>query len=49
MLDALNRTVFQQQQTIDRLQEEVRALRQQLRESLPGDPGRTADEIPPHY
>src|ERR1035437_2264078 len=32
LLDALNRTVFRQQQQIDRLQQDVRALRQQLQE-----------------
>jgi SlyX protein len=47
LLDALNRTVFRQQQQIDRLQQDVRALRQQLEDVAPGEaPG---DEIPPHY
>ena len=35
LLDALNRTVFRQQQQIDRLQQDIRALRQQLQEAAP--------------
>ncbi len=47
-LDALNRTVYRQQQQIERLQQDVRALRQQLLQATPGvsSPG---DESPPHY
>lgn len=50
LLDALNRTVYRQQQEMDRLHEAVRELRRQLREVAPPEeragPG---DEIPPHY
>ena len=50
LLDALNRTVFRQQQQIDLLQQDVRALRLQMQHAAPADefadPG---GEIPPHY
>jgi SlyX protein len=49
LLDALNRTAFRQQQQIDRLQQDVRALRQQLQEFAPNEIARPGDEIPPHY
>lgn len=49
LLDALNRTVFRQQQQIDRLQDDIRALRQQLREAGPPEAGNPDNEIPPHY
>ena len=49
LLDALNRTVYRQQQQIDRLQQELRALREQLREVAPPEPGSPGGEIPPHY
>ncbi len=50
MLEQLNRTVFRQQQQIDRLQRELRALSQQLQadqgDATPRAPG---DDKPPHY
>jgi SlyX protein len=50
LLEALNRTVFRQQQQIEQLQQELRALRQQLQSdggpSAPRDP---REETPPHY
>jgi SlyX protein len=50
LLEELNRTVFRQQQEIDQLQQEFRALRQQLQtddgSAAPRDP---RDETPPHY
>lgn len=48
-LDALNRTVFRQQQQIDQLQHELRTLRQQMQASMPAEPNLPRDEIPPHY
>jgi SlyX protein len=48
-LDALNRTVFRQQQQIDQLQHELRTLRQQMQASMPAEPSSPRDEIPPHY
>ncbi len=49
LLDALNRAVFRQQQQIDQLQQDVRALRQQLQEAAPDEAGSPGDQIPPHY
>lgn len=47
LLDTLNQTVFRQQQQIDLLTREVRALREQVIEgsSRRGMP----DDLPPHY
>ena len=49
-LEQLSRTVFRQQQQIERLQQELRALSQRLQaeveESAPREP---QDEKPPHY
>jgi SlyX protein len=50
LLDEVNRTVFRQQQVIDRLQQEVRALQQIVESADPTDsPPGPRDEIPPHY
>jgi SlyX protein len=49
LLDALNRTVYQQQQQIDELKREVRALREQLRDASPGASASPEDNVPPHY
>jgi len=51
LLDTLNQTVFRQQEQIDRLQHELRAVRQQmLQASQLGTEERSLrDEIPPHY
>lgn len=48
LLDALNQTVFRQQERVARLEREVRELRDQL-QSLPADQRSLRDEIPPHY
>lgn len=48
-LDALDRTVFRQQQQIERLQQDIRALRQQLQDAAPDESASPGDEIPPHY
>ena len=49
LLDALNRTVYRQQQQIDQLRQDIRALRQQLQEAAPAEAGSPGSEIPPHY
>lgn len=49
LLDELNKTVYQQQRRIDRLERELAMLRQQVRESLPADPRDPDGEVPPHY
>jgi SlyX protein len=49
LLEALNSTVFRQQQQIDQLQQELRALREQVRAALPAEPRNLRDDMPPHY
>jgi SlyX protein len=49
LLEALNRTVYRQQQQIDQLQLELRALREQVRTALPAQSRHLRDETPPHY
>ena len=50
LLEELNRTVFRQQQRIDRLQRELRALSQQLQADQEDAPPRApGDDKPPHY
>ncbi|MDE2598092.1 MAG: SlyX family protein [Rhodocyclaceae bacterium] len=49
LLDTLNTTVFRQQQQLDLLQEQLRMLRQQFNDSLPGEQRSLRDEVPPHY
>lgn len=48
-LDEMNKALYRQQQHIERLQQEVVTLREQLRQSLPAESRNAADEIPPHY
>ena len=48
-LDELNRTVYRQQQVIDRLQQELRTLQQIVEGAAAGEPLGPRDEIPPHY
>ena len=49
LLEALNSTVYRQQQQIDQLQQELRILREQLRAALPAEERNLRDETPPHY
>ena len=49
LLEALNSTVYRQQQQIDQLQQELRVLREQVRAALPAEPRNLRDETPPHY
>lgn len=49
LLEELNRTAFRQQQQIEQLQQELRALRQQLQAAMPAEQRNPADEVPPHY
>jgi SlyX protein len=49
LLEELNRTVYRQQQQLDQLQQELRALREQIRSALPAEPRNPLDETPPHY
>ena len=50
LLDTLNRTVYRQQQHIDRLELELRALRDQVEAAAAAsEPNAPQDEVPPHY
>jgi SlyX protein len=49
MVDELNRTIFRQQQQIDRLITEFRALREQVQSAAPGEQRSLRDDLPPHY
>ncbi len=49
LLDAINQTLYRQQQEIDQLRLELLQLREQSAPA-PGDTSRSArDELPPHY
>ena len=47
LLDTLNQTIFRQQEQIDMLMQEVRALRQQSAGN--GGQRNLRDDLPPHY
>ena len=50
LLDTLNRTVYRQQQHIDRLETELRALGDQVEASSAAtELNAPQDEVPPHY
>ena len=49
LLDTLNRTVYRQQERIDRLEREALELRKLLLQSLPQEQRSLRDEIPPHF
>lgn len=50
MLDQLNALVYRQQLAIDRLQEHIAQLHQQLRDNGTGGLSRNLrDDLPPHY
>jgi len=50
LLETLNRTIYRQQQHIDRLERELRALRDQVEAaSAAVEPSVSGNEIPPHY
>lgn len=49
LLDQLNMTIYQQQQLIDRLAQEVIQLRQQAPDGGSNGPRNLRDELPPHY
>ena len=49
LLDELNKTIYRQQQQIERMQHEMRTLRQQVQAAQPAEQRNFLDEIPPHY
>lgn len=48
-LDALNMTIYRQDQRIELLQLELNALRQQMQANQPAEARSLRDELPPHY
>lgn len=49
LVEELNRLVFRQQEQIDLLFREVRALREQAQNNQPPEQLSLRDELPPHY
>ena len=50
LLETLNTTIYRQQQRIERLERDLRAMRDQVEAmGAASDPGAPRDEIPPHY
>jgi SlyX protein len=49
MVDELNRTVYRQQQQIDRLLTQVETLCEQVQAATPAEQRSLRDELPPHY
>jgi len=49
MLEEINRALYRQQQQIDAMQQEIRALRQQLEQMAPAETDNPVEDIPPHY
>ncbi|MDR3220598.1 MAG: SlyX family protein [Candidatus Accumulibacter sp.] len=50
LVEALNRTVFRQQEQLDLLREQLRLLYRQFQAQFPGPATRDPrDEVPPHY
>jgi SlyX protein len=48
-IEELNKVVYRQQQQIDFLTTQLRALREQVNNSQPQEQRNLRDEIPPHY
>ena len=48
-LDEVNRTLYRQQQLIDRLQAELRSLQEVVEGAADGESAGPRDEVPPHY
>ena len=49
LVDDLNRLVYRQQQQIDLLINEIKALRDQIQVAAPAEQRSLRDELPPHY
>ena len=49
LVEELNRLVYRQQEQIDLLFRELRALREQAQSAQPNEPRSLRDELPPHY
>ncbi len=49
LIETLNQTVIRQQKQMDSLQDQLRLLHQQIRDSQPEEEANPREEIPPHY
>lgn len=49
LIETLNQTVIRQQRQMDGLQDQLRLLHQQMRDSQTEEPRSLSEEIPPHY
>ncbi|NTV71073.1 MAG: SlyX family protein [Azonexaceae bacterium] len=49
LVEELNRLVFRQQEQIDLLFREIRALREQAQNAQPSEQHSLRDDLPPHY
>ncbi|UCV17202.1 SlyX family protein [Ferribacterium limneticum] len=49
LVEELNRLVFRQQEQIDLLFREIRALREQAQNAQPQEQRSLRDDLPPHY
>jgi SlyX protein len=49
LLEELNLTVYRQQQQLDQLRRELRALHQQIQNASPAESRNSREETPPHY
>ena len=49
LIETLNLTVFRQREQIDRMQQQIRLLHEQLLAVRPKEERDLRDEIPPHY
>jgi len=49
LIDQLNQTIYKQQQQIEFLYRELKAIKEQASSSGGGGSGNLKDDIPPHY
>jgi SlyX protein len=49
LIETLNQTVIRQQRQMDSLQEQLRLLHREIRDSRPEGSASLREEIPPHY
>lgn len=49
LIETLNQTAIRQQKQMDSLQEQLRLLHREMRDSRPDESTSLREEIPPHY
>ena len=49
LIETLNQTVIRQQGQLDSLQQQMRLLHQQFKDTRPDETQSLRDELPPHY